>query len=179
MTVMGAVQTGVLWPWALLESVVSSVEKTAELRLSSLTDCLSVGPGKGTLLVALCTSLVLGGTSLVLGGTSLVLGGTSLVLGGTSLVLGGSLLVLWGTLLAFGGTSPACGATSPVFEGASSVFGGTSAVFGGISLGERGSDELVVITENGLAPLRSGTSGLCGGASDSLFKGDTFFWFLL
>ena len=165
MTVMGAVQTGVLWPWALLESVVSSVEKTAELRLSSLTDCLSVGPGKGTLLVALCTSLVLGGTSLVLGGTSLVLGGTS--------------LVLWGSLLAFGGTLPACGATSPVFEGASSVFGGTSVVFGGISLGERGSDELVVITENGLAPLRSGTSGLCGGASDSLFKGDTFFWFLL
>ena len=148
---MGAVQTGVLRPWALLESVVSSVEKTAELRLSSLTDCLSTGPGKGTLLVALCTSLVLGGTS----------------------------LVLWGSSLAFGGTLPGCGATSPVFEGASSVFGGTSVVFGGISLGERGSDELVVITENGLAPLRSGTSGLCGGASDSLFKGDTFFWFLL
>ena len=102
MTVMGAVQTGVLWPWALLESVVSSVEKTAELRLSSLTDCLSTGPGKGTLLVALCTSLVLGGTSLVLGGSS----------------------------LAFRGTLPACGATSPVFEGASSVFGGTSVVLG-------------------------------------------------
>ena len=69
---VGAVPTGVLWPCALLESVASSVEKAAELRLSSLTDCLCPGPGRGTLLVALCTSLVFGGTAVVVEGTSSV-----------------------------------------------------------------------------------------------------------
>ena len=53
---------------ALLESVASSVEKAAELRLSSLTDCLYPGLGRGTLLVTLCTFLVFGGTSVVLEG---------------------------------------------------------------------------------------------------------------
>ena len=154
---MGAVQTGVLWLCALLESVASSMKNMAELRLSSLTDCLCPGPGKGTLLTVLCTSLVFGGTSVVLEGTS---------------------LVFKGTLLAFGGALSAFGGTSPVFGGASALFGGTSVVFGGTSLGEWGSEELVVITETGLAPLEelSETSELRGGTSDSLFKGDPFFW---
>ena len=146
---LGAVQTGVLWPCAPLESVASSVEKAAELRLSSLTDCLCPGPGRGTLLAALCTSLVFGGTSVVFEGTP---------------------VVLEDTLLAF------AGALSE-FGGMLSLFKGTSVVFGGISLGERGSEELVVITEKGLVPLEGPceTSGPCWGASDSLFKGDPFF----
>ena len=65
---MGAVQTGVLLSCALLESVASSVEKAAELRLSSLTE-------QRTLLITLCTSLVFGGTSVVLEGTSIVFEG--------------------------------------------------------------------------------------------------------
>ena len=50
-------------------------------------------------------------------------------------------------------------------------------MYGAFSLGERGSEELVVITENGLVPLEDPceTSGPCRGASDSLFKGDPFF----
>ena len=146
----GSAQTGVLWLCALLESVASSVKNMAELRLSSLTDCLCPGPGKGTLLTVFCTSLVFGGTSVVLEGTSLVFKGT--------------LLALEGALSAFGGTSP--------------VFGGTSVVFGCTSLGEWGSEELVVITETGLASLEelSETSELRGGTSDSLFRGDPFFW---
>ena len=145
---VGAVQTGVLWPCALLESVASSVE-VAELRLSSLIDCLCPGPGRGTLLVTLCISLVFEGTSVVFEGTP---------------------VVFEDTLLAF------AGALSE-FGGMLSLFKGTSVVFGGVSLGERGSEELVVITENGLVPLEGPceTSGPCGGALDSLFQGDPFF----
>ena len=77
---VGAVQTGVLWPCALLESVTSSVEKAAELQLSSLTDCLCPRPGRGTLLVALCTSLVFGGTAVVVEGTSAVFEDSLLVI---------------------------------------------------------------------------------------------------
>ena len=146
---VGAVQTGVLWPCALLESVASSVEKVAELRLSSLTDCLCPGPGRGTLLVTLCTSLVFGGTSVVFEGTP---------------------VVFEDTLLAFA-------SALSVFGGTSSLFKGTSVVFEGISQGERGSEELGVISENGLVPLEGPceTSGPCGGALDSLFQGDPFF----
>ena len=146
---VGAVQTGVLWSCALLESVASSVEKAAELRLSSLTDCLCPGLGRGTLLVTLCTSLVFGGTSVVYEGTP---------------------VVFEDTLLAFA-------SALSVFGGTSSLFKGTSVVFEGISQGERGSEELVVISENGLVPLEGPceTSGPCGGALDSLFQGDPFF----
>ena len=45
---LDAIQTGVLWPFAPLESVASSVENAAELQVSSLTDCLCPGPGRGT-----------------------------------------------------------------------------------------------------------------------------------
>ena len=81
----------------------------------------------------------------------------------------GTPVVFEDTLLAFAGALSEFGRMLSLFKG-------TSVVFGGVSLGERGSEELVVITENGLVPLEGPceTSGPCEGALDSLFKGDPF-----